>query len=52
MKRSSLAVLNIGLLIIMFSAFGTDMQIDYSILTTGVFIAFVGAVMFLRSRKK
>jgi len=52
MKRNSLVVLNIGLLIIMFSAFGADMQINYSILATGVFIAIIGVVMFMRSRKR
>lgn len=52
MKKSSLVVLNIGFLLIMLSAMGEGMEINYLITITGATITGVGAIMFFRTKNK
>jgi len=53
MNKNTLVILNFGLLLIVLSNFGPDMEINYLTLVSGLAVAGIGAVrLFLNKKRK
>lgn len=50
--KNGLFVLSIGLMIVVTSAAGNQMEINYLSLTTGVFFSIIGLLLCLRSKRR
>ncbi|MGX7419718.1 DUF6609 family protein [Carnobacterium gallinarum] len=50
MQKNGLFVMSIGLLVIMSSAFGAEMKINYLILITGLFFVALGFFIFKKGK--
>jgi|GEM_PF-5478800 len=51
MYKRGLLILNLGLFIVMLSAFDQEMNINYFILTTGLLLAIIGTMIIYKEKK-
>jgi len=52
MKKNTLVILNFGFLLIILSAVGADMEINYFVLVSGLVLVGIGAIRLFFGRKK